>query len=299
MLALSNSDQGAPRIEALLAQDGDGFGVDRITTVVAVRPPDYTSVRWQENRLRPSGSSRWLRSQAVELHVGGAHGYLEVTRLPDGSVARLDINPARIHDPSGHSLWPTADLPYAISAAWAVATEWVEPMAEITMASVKRIDLARDLTGIESIPALLEALPGAPAPHARRRVLDHDGTGTPTTFTVGNKTGGLVRVYDRQHHDPSLRGAVRVEVQSQSWTERYGGIKTVADLAPTHLAALFLDRWEWAGLDLSVRSSSDMLRAVANLSDEDGMPWSQAKRERFVGAMVMEGLGHGAKDPSG
>ncbi len=167
----------------------------------------------------------------------------------------LHFNPSRIVQPVGIGLCRLRDLHEVIDEVMVIVSRHVRPLRPSDYYSVRRLDVARNFSGVVSPIDYLTGLFGVYRPHTKSASLIKGRDGIIGTLRAGSPSGGWVSLYDKHLESPHLapEGTMRVEVQArQSWCRRYGGIYTVSDLTVENLSRLIRKRVRWFGLEREV-----------------------------------------------
>ena len=148
---------------------------------------------------------------------------------------------------------------------WAEAIyKHVVPVRDPETWEVRRLDVARP----HAVPqvdqrAFLDGWDRMAA-KARSRSLWSGAEGTPNYLAMTTKTRGQVIAYDHHNkHHTSPPDTFRIEAQvGKEWCVKYGGIEQVADISPSAVSDLYLDRIAWAGFDNPVVQAHERLRLL-------------------------------------
>jgi hypothetical protein len=248
-------------------------GVDRLSFSFPLETFDPDPRLWP-TVSRQGPRTRW---SAVE-HV---HGYRVrcgvVENGADGALMGwADFNPARVIDPAGWELLPAER---ALEAVPIVLASLGRRMAPATCADdglLTRVDLARDFSGVRSVPALLQALYPLPRSWARRKTMFSDPKrhGGAQTVEVGNRQG-RVRLYDKaaETGGRAPEGTVRWEAEChRAWLSKYGGMRCVGDLTPEACATLAEDRWEWSRMGAAYGGAALVFSVLEDLRKAGKVP---------------------------
>jgi hypothetical protein len=239
------------------------------------------------------GSTRSIRKLTVE--ADGITFALRVSPARDGWVAKVEFNPSEFSgNPDPTRALPISDLPAAVASVWWAMQECVAPKVSMGEAQVTRIDATRDFE-VESVAqvALLQALHRAQIPYARYRPMFNSSRGVPQSLYAGTRKGSKVRIYDRHAKDRSIpEGTLRVEVEARkNWAVRYGGINTVADISPSAIADLFLNRFAWCGAGLPVVYEQNHLQCLWDLVEDPAWKVKALDAVRFAGVQRLQTAG--------
>lgn len=143
-------------------------------------------------------------------------------------------------------------------------------------ATVKRVDLVRDFTGIASQASLLDGLAGVPLRGRvkRRRFADVE-RGKAETLTVGNSVWGST-LYDKYAESAGLAppGTMRYEARMRSdlltsaWAKNNGGhVRCLRDLEETKMRALRRGMFHRTGYDREVAAGGRVADLVMSRDD--------------------------------
>ncbi len=250
----SETDPGSPgRVLSLMGSVPVGEGDDQVQVFVGVRQvPDHPSCQW------------W---------------------------GKAEFNPSRIADPGGYGLASVSQLRPAVHAVAKQLTALVEPEDHNTGSwSVKRLDLARDFSGIEQAPTLIRALAPIHRPYARLNLVHADASRLGAqTLMVGAATAGVARLYDKHAETSGAApvGSVRWEAECRAgWLATYGGMKRLQDVDDEAASRLAQNRWEWSQMGAEV--AGDLNRLVGRVRDSD---MSVREQRAFLGWMVEQASG--------
>lgn len=239
------------------------YGVDYVELAFGIREPgDIKSTRYVTWKPRgydtPDGpvvSWGWLEI-IYKAHTIRLKAYRSESL---GWRGFLHFNPARIVDPAGIGLCRPRDLYDVIEEVMGVVSQHVRPLGPSVSFSVRRIDVARNFSGVVSPTNYLTGLFGVYRPHAKSTSLIKGRDGQIGTLRSGSGSGGWVSLYDKHLEAPHVAppGTMRFEIQARrSWCQRFGGIYTVSDLTPFNLDKLTRNRIRWFGLERDVMTSN-------------------------------------------
>lgn len=284
-----------------------GWGVDKVdcSFPIAYFTDDFEVWGHHAHQDRRSTYEHRVRLTSIEL-VPSVFLQLRVYWVPSfrGYGANFEFNPSRLVDPWGTGLCSVQDLPHALGLAWDAVGEIVTPRVQLSVAKIRRLDVARDFLHIQDIAGYLTGWLQVPAPYSKRWTLEHDPqSGLPETLYKGTKNtrnGGLVRAYDKASEAPGRAqpGTLRVEVEAHSrWCRAHGGIERVEDLSEDSVLGLLRNRFEWAGCSSAVAGHSDFMNKAEQLRDKNDEPWSESRKDGFVGHQVRVAQGVAKKLP--
>ena len=100
----------------------------------------------------------------------------------------------------GHNAEPLALslLPDVSHAVWSVVTDHLSGMPAYADLRLTRLDLARDLIGVENIPSTLRAISQLPVQRARKDALERGANGDWQSLTRGNVKRWVAVCYGKQ-----------------------------------------------------------------------------------------------------
>ena len=262
--------------------NNDHVGVDRLSVSFQVGDYDPNPDHWDSHsvRHRQKPSNPWMSyeqlhpldghfvgsltenySRQIEL-TDGVEIYVGVQAFAiDGEMKRLygkiEFNPSRIVDPFGNRLATVSESVASLIASVAKIEDLVRPIYPDDLSSfkIKRIDVAKDFSGVTSVSGLLRGLSVFPRKWARKNVLHNDPLkGGAQTLTVGSSRG-LVKLYDKfvESKGAVPEGTLRWEVQArQAWSEKFGRLSSAADMTESRVVSLAHDRWSWSAMGTEV-----------------------------------------------
>lgn len=269
------------------------LGIDWLSLSVPISSPGPELDHADRADFHNEGSVRSTRK--LTFQAEGITVRLRVAPGRDGWVAKVEFNPSEFcGNPDPTRALPTPDLPAAVAAVWWPMQEFVAPKVAMSEATVIRIDVARDFE-VEPVAqvALLKGLHRVPVPYAKFRPLFSSTRGVPETLYAGTRKQGMVRIYDRHAKDRSLPvGVLRVEVEARTkWALRYGGIETVADISPSTVTDLFVNRFEWSGTGLPVIYEQARLKRLWGLTEDPATKVKRLDAIRFAGVERLQRAG--------
>jgi hypothetical protein len=232
----------------------------------------------------------WTRSVVVREGWSVMVGATEV----EGRLwAKMEANPSRFADPDGCSLVAVEDLAPAVEAMWSVAERYVTPGGPKRAARVKRLDLARDFSGVTEPGYYVRGLAGVHRPYAKRVGLWTDPQkGSAQTLHAGSGAG-MVRLYDQHEayaERGAVRGAVRWEVEARAdWLGRIAAIRVLSDITPAAVMRLAGDRWGWSGMGVEVAATDMVVERVLRAEHEGLM--TEREGEAFLGWLLTSSRG--------
>ena len=184
-----------------------------------------------------------------------------------GRRAGVEFNPSRLVDPYGIELASTEQTIKVVPEVWDFVSGHVTPSEDLAMASVTRLDLARDFQGALDPAALLIGLSRLRRPHQNDPCFFTDKrTGEAKSLFVGTKEHG-VRLYRKDLESPRSAeyGLIRWEYQGRPRPLRRFGITAYSDLMPEAIERIAENRWDWSRMSTSVTSPRCALSAIGSL----------------------------------
>jgi hypothetical protein len=230
------------------------LGIDYITLNFPIKLPAPAFFDQDRVDYISNGSIRRTGSRTFEFE--GMKVDLRAYPTRDGHKASVRFNPSHHQENSGS--WqglPITSLPSVLHAVWPAVHDHVTPTVALAEAGVGRLDIERSFTVTAAArTSLMEGASVAPVPYAKRRSIWKSPTGVVQSVYASTKRQGSVLGYDHhERHSTSPPDTYRVEVQARKgWLNRYGQIETVADLGPSTIEALFLNRFHWSGFGVPV-----------------------------------------------
>ncbi len=268
------------------------FGVDKIAVsfpVTGCAPDgDWATVTTRNRHDGPQLS----RSSSVAIGPGDYPAMIGVADIPATGQqwAKVELNPSRVWDPTGHSVATAAESVAAVDAAIARAMSeslFVPAIGSVEEANVKRLDVTRDFAGVTDAAALIGGLIGVHRAYGRQSMVYFDPARKGAqTLRVGGKAD-LVLLYDKAAEtEGQAADTVRFESRCRGWAARYGGISKVSDLDDEHVDTLGWDRFDWSGMGTSVESN---MQGLAEAVHAMGLP--QMTEQRLIGYLVQRACG--------
>jgi hypothetical protein len=178
---------------------------------------------------------------------------------------KVEGNPSRLLDPEGCSLAPLDAFEGAVETMAAAAESVTRSREDVDSWRLRRVDLARDFSGIRDVGWLIAGLDGRRRKYARRQFVYNDPQrGAAETLFVGSRSGGA-RLYD-QHAAYAEKGAepgaMRWEVEARGdWLGR-AGMSTVTRWTKDRAAAMAAERWDWSEMGATVQAPVDAIELV-------------------------------------
>ncbi|HZW45774.1 MAG TPA: hypothetical protein VFF32_15575, partial [Dermatophilaceae bacterium] len=225
------------------------MGIDRLSISFPVRSIDGDLTRWATRTISQPGTpnERWTLGQPVKAFDGKATVFVGVTEIEGRLFGKVESNPARFYDPYGCNLMPFGMVPQAASVMYLLASTFMDVAHEDPGAArVKRLDVARDFSGVEDPALYVESLRGIHRPYASRSYVYSDPQKNQAqTLWAGNGAGGG-RLYDQHEAYGDAKGApsgsVRTEIEARSdWCSRVG-MTRVEDVTVERCEQLLMER---------------------------------------------------------
>lgn len=268
-----------------------GAGVDRLSVSFSIREYEECQTAWRSVAVLHPGPEE-VEQFAGEVEVRpGVRAFVGVRTVPatKETWAKVEFNPSRVHDPEGARLASVSEAMGAYLLAWDAARELVTPMSDNPLVgNVKRLDVARDFSGVSDPGLYLRALLPIHRPYARRQFAYNDpGRNMAETVYVGSGAGG-VRLYDKHREQPEkvVEGTLRWETEARDrWLSRLAAIETLEDLTEERVTILARDRWEWSAMGTAVESTAAVVQKVKSTG------LSPRKRAMFIGWLVNAAYG--------
>lgn len=263
------------RTETELQQRLPAFGLDFIECGVplADHPPpgDYGPVR-----------------------VGGGTAYLRVYYRGNQAYASWSGNPTTIFG-LGCGPAPTECFVPFLELIGTESAKLFPVAGGLLDTALRRLDVTADIFEVRDIAPYAFASLALPVPYAKDKTLHAQGrSGTPQTTTVG-KQGAKRMLYDKaaQSPDTTVPGQVRFEVRAdRAWLRNAPTpIRTVEDVTDSAIQALGWKHWHASFGTLRITGRGALLRAVANLHDRDGRPWSRRRQDGLLGHLMRVSMG--------
>jgi hypothetical protein len=278
-------------------------GLDRFSISFPVERWEPDPTAWDSIVVRNQGTPAAAESRSANVRDGSINVYVGVLEVPNSAVrwwGKVEANPARMAEPSGHGLAPIELLRPCLADATQLARHLVEPGCLMGEAHLKRLDVARDFVGVLDIPALLVGLQAVPRPWAGRTGSFRNGSKNGTqTLDVGSGAG-RVRLYDKHAETKGAvsEGTLRWECEARAgWLKRYAQLATVADVNRERVEVLAQDRWEWSGMGHEVMGNAEAVARVWATKEvplgAGGalVPFTEALRNSFLGWLLAASCG--------
>jgi hypothetical protein len=274
-------------------------GIDHLTLSFQVRSFDHNRSNWdrvsQGTSLSKDGENIFYSTYTRSLKVAsGGSASLKVSDVRSeiqsiGKSGKLEFNPSRIVDPSGHGLATLEEAIEAFLEVLAAACEVVEPFngGDMDFYKINRVDIARDFHHVRNPASLIRSLAPLYRRNSSRNVVYSDPKNYGAqTLEVGTKWSGHIRLYDKfvQTGDAVEPGTVRWELEAKKgWAKRFGGLHTMSDLLKVGIDDLAQNRWKWSAMGTELTTSRGLHEAVERL----GLKKQQARN--FFAWLVSEG----------
>lgn len=265
-----------------------GAGMDKLALSFLLSAYEQDPSAWGHADTLDPGLATERRMLSTDLQLGeGQTARLKVHPSPTGSWAHLEWNPARHLDRGGTSLASVAGTLSSAAQVWRAASELVDPAGPVSMALVRRLDVARDFD-VTSPSRLLSGLVLLPRAWARSTQVWVDAqSGRIESIQTGGRSSH-VRLYDKQAQAPAKVPTPRLRWELQArrrWLDAYGSIARLADLTETAVAALASDRWLWSQMGTTVSDLGVTSHRVT------GLGLSPSRHCTLVGYLVLRSLG--------
>ncbi len=277
--------------------EGAALGVDKLSVSWAVPPGgfDPSPEVWSKlSEVAPGKGQTGTVTRQLSAEVApGVRAFVGVSTVKETGASRgkVEFNPSRVLDPDGWSLAPVEAVGSALVKVLGVASDMVSIPSDPAFVRLKRVDVARDFSEVESAPELIRGLGPIPRPWARRNNVHADPAahGAQTLF-VGSGAGG-VRLYDKHAETVGAAppGSLRWEVEARSaWLSNYGQMGCLKDLCSESLALLVSSRWPWSQMGADVVSG---FGAVLLKVKRSGL--SEREQDKLIAYLVRQAAGEG------
>ena len=240
----------------------------------------------------------------VNTHWAQVHEYLDMNtslhitarHVGAGMRCTVEYNPSRVIDPYGHSLCTTDEVFSTVGRILDQLRGRVDLEGDANEALVTRLDVALDFRVADPQYFLTGLRPLHRRNGANPSLWFDEKTGAASSLRVGTsraakpRQSNHVTLYDKhlKAGTPETEGVLRWEMSGRTWPERYGEIKTLADLTPGRVAALAVDRWVWSRMGEVVVSEAEFVHRA------HAAEWlTDIKRDRFLGQYL--GILHGKR----
>lgn len=272
------------------------LGLDRLSISFPIRAFNDSPGAWSTLSISFPGTPEENETRGTKLKLaGGGEAFVGVREVPGARVplwGKVECNPSRILDPDGFSLAPLDSIEEVASRVVAAAAhELLDPSCGLADMRPRRIDVAKDFTGVTRPASLLAGLATVHRPWSRKNALFNDGTRNGAqTLLVGSKSSG-VRLYDKASETDGgvPEGTLRWEVEGRKgWLDRYGGMARLSDITVRTLSEFATDRWEWSGMGTEIGAADEVVERVTR----SGL--SPAKQQRVLGWLLLVSVGRQA-----
>jgi|tagenome__1003787_1003787.scaffolds.fasta_scaffold20951861_4 hypothetical protein len=223
-----------------------GMGIDKLAFSLEISKIIQNKTLW--DRMNPQfAEAHDYLTMNTSLHI-------KARRIGSGLRCVVEYNPSRIVDPYGHSLCRIEELFYTVGVIVHQLTGRVEIEGDVTDALVRRLDVARDFRVADPQFYLTGLRPLHRRNGANPSLWYDEKSGAASSLRVGTsrlahaRHPNHVTLYDKglKAGTPETKGVLRWEMEGRTWTERYGDIKTLADLTPARINTLAVNRWDWS-----------------------------------------------------
>jgi hypothetical protein len=293
-VSLSNRRETASVTEAVLVRTG----VDRLSLSFPAEQWNPDPTGWDSVTIGRAGTPQEFtrRGTTVRSEDGRRQVFVGVSDVQGQPVewAKVEFNPSRIVDPDGHSLAMVEDLAPALDVALGLAEDRVRWSCKVGEMRVKRIDLARDFSGVERPAYTIRGLGPVRRPWARRNLVHFDPSRSGAQTLMVGSGSGVVRLYDKwaETKGAAPEGTVRWEVEARDgWCNRYGEIRTMADVDDDGLERFAKDRWDWSAMGSEVSATERVVEQVMR----SGL--SYREQRQYLGHLMM--MAAGVEVPAG
>lgn len=281
------------------------LGVDKVALSFPLRSFEQDSSAWASRMETDPGTPAAALTLSGRVSLGEGEdqvdAFVGVRQVPDHPAiqwwGKVEFNPSRVVDPGGYGLAPVAQLRAAVHAVAKQLGSLVEPEDHDTGSwSVKRLDVARDFSGIDQAPTMIRALAPIHRPWARRNLVHADPSRLGAQTLMVGSGAGVVRLYDKHAETSGVApvGSVRWEAECRSgWLGSYGGMKRLQDVNEGTASELARNRWEWSQMGAEV--AGDLGRLVDRVRASD---LSVREQRGFLGWMVEQAAGGAWEPPS-
>lgn len=286
LLLASNSDGTTPQTSPSTTSREMGLGIDKLALSIPIRSIIQNRQLWDQVS----------RSWAKAHDYLGMHISLNVTARQVGPGLRctVEFNPSRLVDQFGWSLCSTEEVFSTVARVMYQLQGRVDFVGDVNEALVTRLDVARDFTVADPQFFITGLRPLHRALGANPSLWFDAVSGAASSLRIGTSRSANPRrpnhvtLYDKGLKHAEAHGVLRWELEARDWAERYGAIKTLADLTPERVELLAVDRWAWSRIGEVVVSEDEFVdRAYA-------AEWlTDIKRDRFLGQYL--GILHGKR----
>jgi hypothetical protein len=238
------------------------------------------------NVSRP-GTPQQVERRNVNVRTkDGRSCFVGVSGIPGrpGEWGKVEFNPSRMADPSGHGLATVQEAHDGLEEALRLARQVVAWDAATSEMRVKRIDVARDFHDVERPEFVVRGLGPIRRPWARRNLVHFDPSRNGAQTLMVGSGSGVCRLYDKYEETEGAvpEGTLRWECEARdSWATRYGGIKRMGDVTDETVDRLAMDRWEWSAMGHEISADERVVEQVMR----SGLTY--AEQRSFLGHLMM------------
>ena len=252
-----------PRIPLLTerecAQNLTRAGIDRLSVSFPVDDFDVNDSSWNQVTRRMAGTPAQATSYGASISMGeglpSVYDGVSDVIAAGRPTAKVEFNPARVHDPKGWGLAPVSSVRPALVDAVALALSLVTPaVPSVDEMKVRRLDVARDFE-TDHAEFYVRGLAPVHRPYARRNLVHFDPARKGAQTLMVGSGAGVVRLYDKfaENDGAAPEGVLRWEAECRKdWILNYGGIRYVSDINDETVTALAVNRWEWSAMGTEV-----------------------------------------------
>lgn len=284
-LSLSNR-----REKSLLSKDRSG--IDRMSVSFGVDHYEGDLASWGEVRDTYRDGELWQTALSGSVPVpGGASVYVGVLARSDGFVrGKAEWNPSRMDDPDGFGLVSLDDALGSAGRVLEAARELVSIPTGSEELRLTRLDVAKDFHSA-AVPSgsIIAGLAPIHRPYARRNLVHADPSRNGAQTLMVGSGAGVARLYDKaaETKGRAPSGSLRCEFECRKgWLERFGGLRTVADLEMDGVGAIAENRFEWSAMGAEITTSGALVEVVT----KSGL--TQREQVGFIGWLVFDQQGH-------
>jgi hypothetical protein len=261
-------------------------GVDRLSVSFPVSDFNPDPTAWAAVKVNAPGTPQEVTRRQVMLDEDGRKCFVGVSGIPGrvGEWGKVEFNPSRMADPSGHGLATVQETHDGLAEALQMARQVIAWDAQAGEMRVKRLDVARDFFDVERPEFVVRGLGPIRRPWARLNLVHFDPSRNGAqTLMVGSRSG-VVRLYDKHEETEGAvpEGTLRWECEARdSWCERYGGVRTMSDVSDESVERLASDRWEWSAMGHEISADERIVEQVMR----SGL--SHREQRMFLGHLMM------------
>ena len=210
----------------------------------------------------PQWGHKRLSNERLRLWTGGVSVHPD--RPPSGIV---EFNPSRWIDPTGWTTAPLTEIGSVVDAVWESIAPVFEPTVNVSEAEVRRLDIARDFTGVERPNRYLMRLDtNARAVKMLNRTHYVSTVNDGWTIQLTNGSGKHMRMYDKHHQSGGRApfGSIRFEVELHKWLTNHGSnIRTIADITPWAVSQTARYWWRESCFGVPLAPSDEIFSHIA------------------------------------